>query len=142
MDEAPPDPAGGALPKPAYTTPVPPEKIARLAPVALRTYQRLADLLELSRGERMALLGLPESAAWPDPVRLGDEQFYRISYLIGIWQDTAGFFSIDIAIRRLKAPRSNDRMAGRSALTYLTEEGLPAFDKLRREAAYWANNGW
>jgi hypothetical protein len=142
MDEGPRDPAGGASPRPAYATPVPPEKIARLGPVALRAYQRLTDLLDLSQVERMALLGLPENAAWPDPAKVSDEQFYRISYLIGIWQDTAGFFGIDTAIRRLKAPRSNEWMAGRSAIAYLSAEGLPAFDELRREAAYWANNGW
>lgn len=111
-----------------------------MGPTGLKAYGRLANLLELSHGERIALLGLPENAAWPDGATLTDEQFYRISYLIGIWKDTAGLFGIEAAIRRLNSPRQAEPVAGRSLIAYLIDEGMSAFHELRMEAAYWAHN--
>jgi len=128
---------------PAYANPVPREAIDRLGPVVLKACLRIADHLDLSRGERLALLGLPGEAELPAPDGLSDEQFYRLSYIVGIWLDVgARFGSRDAIVHWLKAPCHDQELAGRNVVEYLIEEGLPGFDYIRRDTAYWACNGW
>lgn len=132
-----------AISKPLYTYPVPREEIDRLGPAALRFFERVAMHLNLSRFEKMAMLGLAEENEMPDADALTQEQFYRLSYLIGIWTDIGAIFGNKDAIARwMRAPVHYEELAGCSYVEYLIGEGLPGFDYVRREAAYWAHNGW
>lgn len=132
-----------AISKPIYTYPVPRAEIDRLAPAALRVFERVAMHLDLSRFEKMALLGLAEETEMPDAGALTQEQFYRLSYLIGIWTDIGAVFgNKDAIVRWLRAPVHEEKLAGRSYVDYLIGAGLPGFEYVRREAAYWAHNGW
>lgn len=141
MNEGAYDAAGNALRQPAYTIPVPRDEILRLVPAALRFYQRFADLLELSARDRRRLLGLVEGTDLPTAELATEEQFYRLSYLIGSWVDLGGLLGKEGAIHWLKTSRNTGGMAGRSAIIYMIDEGLPGFDYVRREVAYWADKG-
>lgn len=134
--------AGDAWPLPAHAYPVPREEIDRLAPLGLKLYEELAKKLNLSAEKKAALLGLPLSAVTLKIDALGEEQFYRLSYLVGIYLDVGGLLGKDEAIRWFRTDHNNDEMAGRSPVSYLIEMGLPGFHYLRREVAYWAHNGW
>ncbi|RZK02410.1 MAG: hypothetical protein EOO76_07100 [Novosphingobium sp.] len=135
-------PAGKDAMVSAHSRPVPRDEIDRLAPVGLRIFEELAQKLGLDPAEKIALLGLPSSAAIPKPYRLSEEQFYRLSYLIGIYIDVGGLLGKEGAIRWFRVACSSGKSAGRSPVTYLIETGLPGFEYLRREAGYWAENGW
>jgi uncharacterized protein (DUF2384 family) len=131
------------LENPAHSYPVPREEIDRLAPAALRVFERIASHLDLSRFEKMALLGLAEEDEMPETGAISEEQFYRLSYLVGIWLDVGAVFgSTEAIVRWLRAPVRNEKFASRSYIDLLIGNGLPGFDYIRREAAYWAHNGW
>ncbi len=128
--------------RPAFSYPVPDDVIRRLAPAALRTYSRLVDLLGLSQFERRALLAVTDGSDMPTSKEITEEQFYRLSYIFGIWMDAAALRGEEGAIKWFNAPYDSEEMAGRTPIGYMIEQGLPGFDRLRREAAYWAHNGW
>lgn len=129
--------------KSAYAYPVPREEIDRLAPAALRAFERIAIHLDLSLSEKRALLGLAETDDMPEASAVTEHQFYRLSYLVGIWLDIGAVFgATDRIVHWLRVPVHNEEFGGRSCVDYLIGEGLPGFDRVRREASYWANNGW
>jgi len=128
--------------RPAFTYPVPDDVIRRLAPAALRTYRRLVDLLGLSQFEQRTLLGLAAGEDMPTSEEITEEQFYRLSYVFGIWMDKSALRGEEGAIKWFNTPYDSEEMAGRTPVGYMIDQGLPGFDYLRREAAYWAHNGW
>lgn len=127
-----------------YTLRVSSDELEQFSPVAVRTYPRLADAMGLSRGERALLLGLPEDAELPiDTQLLTQDQFYRFSYLLGIYKALKALHREDAEVaRRIRLKVRNDWMNGRSMVEYMLEEGLHGMDVLRRDCDYWAYNGW
>lgn len=102
------------------------DRSVRLSGPAIRTFQNLADLWQLSVPERRTLLGsIPQStyhkyARDPDSARLSRDTLERISNLLGI------FKAINVLLPRTESAdawvrRPNDAVLfkGRSALDYM-----------------------
>ncbi|MBV8149116.1 MAG: DUF2384 domain-containing protein [Candidatus Eremiobacteraeota bacterium] len=117
----------------------PPADVRRVAPTALRAFERLADAWELSNDERRRLLGdLPSSTYFkyrraPEAARLNRDTLERISHLLGI------FKSINVLLPRkesadawIRRPNAASLFKGRSALDYILSGGFAALVDVRR----------
>lgn len=121
--------------------------LGRLAPTAIRVFEKIADAWSLSSEERRVLLGdIPPSTYFkykraPQSAKLSRDTLDRVSHILGI------FKAINILLPRKEAAdvwlrRSNGAplFKGRTALEYMLSGGFSAIADVRRYLD--AERGW
>lgn len=130
-----------AYPLTSYIPPVvdlgSPANRARLSAGAVTAFFNIMDIWKVRDEDARALLGGMSNGAFyalkkTQGKALDEDRLRRISYLIGIFKALNILHSQDLADRWMQLPNSNRIFNGSTALAYLVQGGLPAFQTLRR----------
>lgn len=110
---------------------------ARLSAGAATAFFNIMDLWHVRDEDARALLGGMSNGGFyalkkGGPKALDEDRLRRISYLIGIFKALNILHGQDLADRWMQLPNSNRIFNGSTALCYLVQGGLPAFQTLRR----------
>jgi hypothetical protein len=110
-----------------------------LGPAALRAITKIMHYWQVPDIESLQLLGLEPKTKIEDldPERLSEEQFLRISYLIGIYKGLHMYWSKELANRWVGLRNTNTLFAGRSPLEYMAQGGVEALRNVRRMVDAW-----
>ena len=110
---------------------------ARLSVGATTAFFNIMEIWKVRDEEARALLGGMSNGAFYALKKAGtktldEDRLRRISYLIGIFKALNILHGQDLADRWMQLPNSNRIFNGSTALAYLVQGGLPAFQTLRR----------
>ena len=113
-----------------------PAERARLTPVAIKGFFKLAEQWGLTDDESKALLGdLPSSTfySWKSkPPRQNDsDRLLRNSYLLGIYKALNVLFEKRIARTWMTLPNSNPLLKGQTPVTMISKNGIVGLHEIR-----------
>lgn len=110
---------------------------ARMTPTAIKAFRKLAERWRLCDAEAATLLGV-STDCWVDikAVRwegiLGQTHFIRISILVGIFSGLHSVFANDMADRWVRLANQGPLFTGRTPVTVMIEDGIPALLEIRQ----------
>jgi hypothetical protein len=110
-----------------------------LGPTALEFFIRIMHVWQVPIIESRQLLGVAQGTRIENLKlgKLSEEQFLRISYLIGIYQALHICRGEKLADRWVGCRNTNVMFAGRSPLEYMARGGLDAMSNVRRLVDAW-----
>jgi hypothetical protein len=110
---------------------------ARLTPAALAALRGLAPVWKLTSHETADLLGVSistweriRSDHWKQS--LSQDQFMRVSALVGIYKGLHLLFSDDMADRWIRLRNAGPLFANRTPIEAMREDGIPGMLEIRR----------
>jgi uncharacterized protein (DUF2384 family) len=109
----------------------------RLTPAALEALRSLAGQWQLTAQEAADLLGVSTST-W-ERIRAGrwdqalsQDQFMRVSAMVGIWKALHLLFADDMADRWVRLRNAGPLFANRAPIEAMREDGIPGMLDIRR----------
>jgi hypothetical protein len=106
----------------------------RLGPSAWKGFGRMMEIWQVSTDEARQLLALPPefNIHGPNSPQLGEEQMFRISYLLGIYKALHIVHGDELADVWVKLANKNVMFGGQAPLTYMISGGVGAMRNVRR----------
>lgn len=111
------------------------EQRARLSPVAVEAFGRIAAFWRLERAESLALLGGLEAEDWRryrEGAVLSQDLITRISLVVGIFKGLRMLFALPLADEWPKRPHAAPPFHGRTPLEVILAGGIPLLIEVRR----------
>lgn len=110
---------------------------ARLSPTALKAFARVADIWKLTNDQTAALLGV--SASTWERIKRGDrqgelsqDQFTRVSTVVGIYKALHLLFADDMAERWIRLKNKGPLFNRSTPVEAMIEGGIPRMLEVRR----------